>query len=140
MDVTVIDVFVPMRGMPKARPRTNTKTGDVYMPVDYQEWRRDFAMLLKSEITRGDYPRKHAGPVEVYLSFYPHGVRIQVMDSMTVRRKHVRGDIDNLIGGVMEVLEDTQVVTNDSKIHRVVATVAEHPADEQTDEGTDDGS
>jgi Holliday junction resolvase RusA-like endonuclease len=132
----MIDVKVPLRGMPKARPRTNTKTGEVYMPADYQAWRADFGMLLKSEIVKARSEHKFIGPVEVYLSFYPHGVRIQVMDSMTVRRKHVRGDIDNLVGGVMEVLEDTQVVTNDSMIHRIVATVAEHEADERTDEET----
>jgi Holliday junction resolvase RusA-like endonuclease len=133
--------MVPLRGMPKARPRTNTKTGDVYMPKEYQEWRRDFGLLLKSEINKyRDQWRHFDGPVEVYLSFYPHGVRIQVMDSMTVRRKHVRADIDNLIGGVFEVLEDIKVVTNDSMIHRVVATVAKHEADERTDEGADDGT
>jgi hypothetical protein len=37
---------------------------------------------------------------------------------------------------VFEVLEDTKVVTNDSKIHRVIAMVAEHEADERTDEET----
>jgi Holliday junction resolvase RusA-like endonuclease len=134
MEIAMIDVMVPLRGMPKARPRT--RGSQAYMPPEYQQWRKDFGTLLKSEITRGDYERSFIGPVEVYLSFYPHGVRIQVMDSMTVRRKHVRGDIDNLIGGVMEVLEDTQVVTNDSMIHRVVATVAKHEADERTGEET----
>jgi Holliday junction resolvase RusA-like endonuclease len=106
------------------------------MEPEYMEWRKDFGKLLKSEITKAGSSRGFLGPVEVYLSFYPHGVRIQVMDSMTVRRKHVRGDIDNLVGGVMEVLEDIKVVTNDSMIHRVVATVAKHEADERTDEET----
>lgn len=131
----MIDVMVPLRAMPKARPRSSG--GRVYMSDEYMGWRKDFGTLLKSELTKYRSRRHFLGPVEVYLSFYPHGVRIQVMESMTVRRKHVRGDIDNLIGGVMEVLEDTEVVTNDSKIHRVVATVAEHPADEGTDDGTE---
>jgi Holliday junction resolvase RusA-like endonuclease len=134
----MIDVMVPLRGMPKARPRVTIK--GTFMPPEYAEWRKDFGTLLKSALNKAKGEHKFIGPVEVYLSFYPHGVRIQVMDSMTVRRKHVRGDIDNLVGGVMEVLEDIKVVTNDSMIHRVVATVAEHEADERTDEGTNDGA
>ena len=110
-----------------ARPRV--VGGRAYMPKGYMKWREDFGTLLKVEIARVRSQRRIIGPVEVYLSFYGHGVRIQIIEVATVRRKHVRGDIDNMIGAVMEVLEDIEVVTNDSKVHRVVATVAEHPAD-----------
>jgi Holliday junction resolvase RusA-like endonuclease len=120
----MIDVFVKLRAKPKARPRV--VKGRAYMPPEYQQWRRDFGVLLKSEIAKVKSQRRMIGPVELYLSFYGHGVRIQVNEVTTVRRKHVRGDIDNLLGAVMEVLEDIEVVTNDSKVYRVVANVADN--------------
>ena len=120
--VALIDVFVKLRGVPKARPRV--VGGRAYMPKGYMKWREDFGTLLKVEIARVRSQRRIIGPVEVYLSFYGHGVRIQIIEVTTVRRKHVRGDIDNMIGAVMEVLEDIEVVTNDSKVHRVVANLA----------------
>lgn len=131
----MLNVFVKMRAKPKARPRV--VDGRAYMPPEYQQWRTDFGTLLKSEIAKTRSQRRIIGPVELYLSFYRHGVRIQIQEVTTIRRKHVRGDIDNLIGGVMEVLEDTEVVTNDSKVHRVVANVADHPTDKEDTNGTD---
>ena len=125
----MIDVLVKLRPKPKERPRV-TKTGHAYMPKAYMKWRKDFGILLKSEITRTGGSRGFDGPVEVYLSFYGHGVRIQVIPVTSQRRKHVRADIDNLIGAVMEVLEDIEVVSNDSKVHRVVATVADNVEEE----------
>ena len=125
----MLDVFVKLRAKPKARPRT-TKSGHAYMPKDYMKWREDFGVLLKSEIARVRSQRRMVGPVELYLSFYAHGVRIQIVEATSIRRKHVRADIDNLIGGVMEVLEDMEVVTNDSKVHRVVANVADNVKEE----------
>jgi Holliday junction resolvase RusA-like endonuclease len=128
----MIDVFVKLRAKPKARPRV--VKGRAYMPPEYQQWRRDFGVLLKSEIAKVKSQRRMIGPVELYLSFYGHGVRIQVNEVTTVRRKHVRGDIDNLLGAVMEVLEDIEVVTNDSKVYRVVANVADNlEVDDDTD-------
>ena len=128
----MIDVFVKLRAKPKPRPRT-TKSGHAYMPKDYMKWREDFGILLKSEIARVKSQRRTIGPVELYLSFYAHGVRIQMVEVRSVRRKHVRGDVDNLVGGVMEVLEDIEVVTNDSKVHRVVANVADPGDDDEED-------
>ena len=128
----MIDVFVKLRAQPKPRPRT-TKSGHAYMPKDYMKWREDFGILLKSEIARVKSQRRMIGPVELYLSFYAHGVRIQMVEVRSVRRKHVRGDVDNLVGGVMEVLEDIEVVTNDSKVHRVVANVADPGDDDEED-------
>jgi len=113
--------FVKLRGKPKGRPRV-TKNG-TFMPPDYQAWREEFGWLLKA--ARGAEPRM-VGNVELHLGFHTDGVQIVLVDKADVMRgKHVQADIDNLICGVMEVLEDVGVVANDKQVVKVIATVYE---------------
>ena len=118
-----IDVFVPMRAMPKPRPRS-TRDGQLYMPDDFQQWRTDFGLLLVSEINRTKQTRRMEGPVRLTLEFRTDGVVVGIAPQDTTRPTHVRGDIDNLAGGIMEVLQDQQIIDNDSKVHRLYANVA----------------
>ena len=107
---------IGLRGKPKARPRVTSR--GVHMPQEYQDWREMFGHLLRAERA----PTFGAAPVEVHLE----------LDRPT----HVRGDIDNLIGGVLEVLEDTHVVDNDKQIVKVIATVAKRGLGTDTEQGS----
>ncbi len=100
--------FIAKRAKPKARPRV-VKTGHSYMPKDYMTWRKEFA-----EAWRELNPPTFAGPVEIVVGFLTEGTSIDIASLAGVKRpKHVRADLDNLIGAVMEVAEDMGVVTND---------------------------
>jgi Holliday junction resolvase RusA-like endonuclease len=107
--------FVKKRAKPKARPRV-TKNG-TFMPADYRAWREEFGWLLKAE-----KPPHFTGSVELHLGFHTDGVQIVMteLDDAT-RPKHVRADLDNLIGGVMEILEDVGIVDNDRQVVMVTA-------------------
>ena len=114
--------MIPLRGKPKARPRV-TRNG-TFMPKDYQSWREAFGMLM----TTGRNPAPQLGdlPIALELEFGTEAVKVSLFEQPTAKRaKHVRADVDNLIGAVMEVLEDQGIVTNDRQVMLVVASVAE---------------
>ena len=105
--------FVPMPGKPKPRPKFNTRTGTVYMPKDFEEWRKAFGWELKKL-----RPPRFNGPVSLHLAFEADGVSVTIFPYTLgeKRPKGVRGDADNLAGGVMEVLQDIEVVSNDRDV------------------------
>ena len=111
--------FVPMPGKPKPRPKFNTRTGTVYMPKDFEEWREAFGWELAKL-----RPPRFDGPVHVILHFSKDGVDIDIfsLPDDVKREPKVRGDIDNLIGGVMEVMQDIEVVGNDRDVLVVKAS------------------
>ena len=116
---------IAKRARSKPRPRV-TKTGHTYMPPEFQQWREEVGWLMKAG---GMRPVK--GPVEVHLTFYGHGFDVTIIPlSGSKRAKYVTGDVDNLIGGVLEVLEDIGIVKNDRDVHRVIATVADNVEEE----------
>ena len=91
------------------------------MPPKYQAAREEFGWLWKSQ-----KPPVFSGPVELHVGFHTDGVQIVLMElDDAVRPKHVQGDLDNLIGFVLEVAEDIGVVKNDKQIVRIVATCFE---------------
>jgi Holliday junction resolvase RusA-like endonuclease len=104
--------FVPMPGKPKPRPKLNTRTGTVYMPKDFEEWREAFGWELAKL-----KPPRFDGPVYLFLAFKTDGVNVSIFPIRAgTRPKGVRGDADNLAGGVMEVLQDIEVVGNDRDV------------------------
>ena len=110
--------FVPLRGKPKARPQVTSH--GTFMPRPYREWRQDFGQLLMLQ-----HPRIYREqPIGLEVEFGSDEVRIKTYPLFeAIRPKHVRADVDNLIGGVMEVLEDIHVVENDKQIYVVKASV-----------------
>ena len=109
--------FVEMRAVPKQRPRI-TK-GRAYMDSSYMEARKAFGMMLRSL-----NPPKFDGPVSVRLAFMTDGVLIEIEEVDSKREKHVRADVDNLAGFVMETLEDRQIIKNDRDVHTLWVTVS----------------
>jgi Holliday junction resolvase RusA-like endonuclease len=112
--------IVPVRAMPKARPRSG-RGKRVYMPKDYQEKRKEFGWEL-----RALNPPTYDGRVSVAVDFRTDGVFIGIMDLPDATRPtHVRGDLDNLVGFVFEVMEDIRMVKSDNDILVVHATAVE---------------
>lgn len=111
--------YVERRAKPKGRPRVTAR--GTFMPKEYMTAREEFGWLWKSQ-----KPPHFSGPVEVRLGFHTDGVRITLVGLEDAPRpKHVRGDLDNLIGFIMEVMEDIGVVDNDRQVHKIVATCYE---------------
>ena len=109
-------VTLPVRGRAKARPRV-TRHG-TYMPADYMRWRRETAMLVKAS----GMPEQFTGPVQLTVLFDSDSMHIHVQElEGLVRPKHVRADVDNLVGAVMDMLQDAGVIANDRLVLAVEA-------------------
>jgi Holliday junction resolvase RusA-like endonuclease len=94
--------------------------GRAYMDPAYMEHRKDFGLLLRSL-----NPPKFDGPVAVKLAFMETGVLVYIVPiDDSKRTKYNRGDIDNLTGFVMEVMEDQGIIKNDRDVHELHATVS----------------
>lgn len=82
--------------IPKARPRDKT----FHLPTKYRNWKAEaaIALALQSEnLTTIDFPIT----IEVYLV-----------------GKH-RGDADNIVGAIMDALQDAQIIKNDASIKEI---------------------
>jgi Holliday junction resolvase RusA-like endonuclease len=113
---------IPERAQPKKRPVV-TKNG-TFMPKRYKEWRTRMAQYLAIG---------HSVPFsdEVHLTvvFNSHSTEVTVTEADKTAPKYLRQtDIDNLIGGVMDALQESGVIINDRQITRVTAWMGETDA------------
>lgn len=110
-------LWIPVRAVPKERPQVGSK--GAYYSDRYVEFRRSVGMALATTRTLAsgiDFP------VSLECSFGSDGFHMQLRrivswQSGEVRRPtHVRGDIDNMMGGVMDALQDHGVLADDKWI------------------------
>jgi len=97
-------LWLPGKVLPKARPRVSN--GQAYLPSAYQEWKRSAVLEILCQLSdRASLPLARAN-VEIALT-----------------GKH-RGDLDNLAGGILDVLVEVQVITDDrlSCVPKLVVT------------------
>ena len=103
---------IPFAGKPKARPRV--KAGEhTYMPPDYMEWKDRVAQFVG---LTGLRKRAMTGDVRVVMVFGPDSIEVEILPSMTERPKGVRGDLDNLAGGLLDALQDAGLLPNDRHV------------------------
>ena len=107
-------IHLDLATKPKARPNVNFSKGIVYMPPAYEEWRENMvAELLTSVVPRGPTPD---GPMFLECRFGRDFTDFQIYKADVDRPTGVRGDLDNLLGGFMETLQDAGIIINDSQI------------------------
>jgi len=86
-------LWLPGKVSPKARPRVSN--GQAYLPSAYREWKQSAVLEILCQLSaRASLPLARAN-VEIALT-----------------GKH-RGDLDNLAGGILDVLVEAQVITDD---------------------------
>ncbi len=107
-------IWVPVRAVPKERPQVHR--GGAHYSERYVDFRHAVTRSLNEQGVRLsgiDFP------VSMELSFRTDGFFLQLRPlrgSGIARPTHVRGDADNLAGGVMDALEDGGVLTNDKHV------------------------
>lgn len=106
---------LPWKGKPKARPRV-TSNG-TFMPKLYTEWKEAIAEYVKLDPKSTELE----GPLSLVVEFRPKEIMFLISESDTDR--HGQGDIDNLLGGLMDALEDAGVYKNDSQVQRVLVEI-----------------
>ena len=103
--------------MPKARPNVNFTQGIVYMPKEYEDWRQTMlSELVAQGLTRG---AALTMPLRLDVNFGKDFTEWQVYPAPFERPAGIRGDLDNLLGGFMETLQDAGVIENDSQFVQV---------------------
>jgi len=101
-------IRIPFRGKPKPRPRADR---NIHNPTEYTDWKADVAAWLQSE---GYHKLEIDRPVKLIAIFGTDYIDLQLIELGDVSRpKHVRADIDNLIGGLMDALQTAGVLAND---------------------------
>lgn len=108
--------------MPKARPKV-TRNG-TYMPREYTQWKADFGMLVKAAMNRGEW--RQDGRVKMTAEFYKDSVVLTLEDADTER--FGQSDIDNLLGGVMDAIQEAGVIKNDRDVVEVHGTMVKNGA------------
>lgn len=105
---------VPWPGMSKPRPRvTTTKSGKshTYNPSEYTQWKRQVAEYLGYQ----QQVKKIEGPVSLMVTFTPNDMMVSLFPKPDIER-FGRSDLDNLLGGVMDALQDADLIDNDNKV------------------------
>lgn len=108
---------IPWRGIPKPRPQV-TENG-VYNPAHYTEWKDNIKELLSHHRVAFE------GPVSLDLLFTEKSVHVRVIPVVEnfQRDKWVKGDLDNLAGGVMDALQDAGLIDNDRDVVQLHAGI-----------------
>lgn len=113
-------VWLPLRGMPKKRP-TVTRNG-TFMDHKYVDWKAEMELELSR---RGLTGTNIDVPVHLYVSFRSGEIGLQLKPiPAALRPKHMRlADLDNLVGGVMDALQEADVISNDRLVYEISARV-----------------
>jgi hypothetical protein len=94
------------------------------MPPDYMQWKENVGVeLLRLGRSTGVVGDGIAGNLRMITRFGSDFMELQLIRVEHVRAKHVRGDIDNLNGGLMDALQDAGVIVNDAQIIGLESTL-----------------
>ncbi len=103
-----------VRGKPKPRPRADK--GQVHNPPDYTAWKHEVA----HELAALNIQNQIAVPVRLDVVFGTDYIDFQLYPMVDhVRSKHVRADLDNLAGGLMDALQDAGTIKNDELVREL---------------------
>ena len=86
------------------------------MPKEYMEWKEaisDFLRLQKLPTMTGS--------CSLVVKFYKD--RIELMMAESDQSRFGKSDIDNLLGGLMDALEDAGIYKNDIQVQRVLVEI-----------------
>jgi Holliday junction resolvase RusA-like endonuclease len=78
------------------------------MPATYVEWKENVATVIRL------YGKNLAGNVLTSMVFHPTHITLRVQE--TEKKRFGRADIDNLIGGVMDAMQDSGVIADDKHV------------------------
>ncbi len=111
----------PFPAKPKARPRGGRSW---YMPRPYMEWREQVVEAIKAEDLKG-----LTGRVKVFMRFTRDDFYVEILPSE--KGRYGNADLDNLVGGVLDALQDAQAIENDRDVVILVGQFADEQPQKQ---------
>ena len=115
-------VEIPLKAVPKARPRV-VHAGHVYMPAHYMAWREAFVANLQAQ--RITHAKPLLGSMKLWVRVSGDTIGVNLTPTEAVRPTGVRGDLDNLVGAIMDALQDAGVYLNDAQVVSIDAAFAD---------------
>ena len=110
-----MNLIIPGRVVPKARPRFDPRTGRAYTDPYYRAW---LNMAAETAGWTLRTPRLE-GPLLLRCALSPNQVEVEVLPCSPVAWTGVRADLDNAVGAVMDAMQQGGVVVNDRDFVRV---------------------
>ena len=107
---------INMRGKPKPRPKFDGRgvSRKAYNPAEYTQWKRELSAELHA---MGIHDRAISVPVRMEAVFGTDYIDFQLFPlPHHIRPKWVTADVDNLVGGLMDGLQDHGLIANDKLI------------------------
>ncbi len=113
---------IERRAKPKARPRV--VEGGTFMPKGYMLWREAMVEELLARVGAGALGIEQ--PVRLVVTFGSDHIDLELEPIDIERPKYMRrSDLDNLVGAVMEVLQDSGILVDDKWVHEIQARFAQ---------------
>lgn len=94
--------------MGKQRPRFGSR---VFMPLEYVDWKSDFGRLFISNVLAD------GGKIGVIDGRFRLSMRVQTPSGKS------RSDLDNIVGAVLDSLQDAGIVANDRNCVQISASL-----------------
>jgi len=112
--------YLEIEPQPTPRPSVNTYTGVAYYPGSYNAYKKALYYLLKNamKITCMEKSNYSEVGAEFYFTYPKSTAKKNLIDNAPHTKKP---DIDNLLKGLMDAMEDAGIFTNDSRAHSIIA-------------------
>jgi Holliday junction resolvase RusA-like endonuclease len=98
-----------------AKPRPRGTGNQFYMPPDYMAWKENIAQEILLLCGRTHFE----GPIHVAIVIGKDSFTVKIEESH--RTRHGRADLDNLVGGVLDSIQDGGLIDNDRNVTEVEA-------------------
>ena len=104
-------IWLPGRVIPKARPRLSTRSNSIHLPGNYVEWKSDCIYHISRK-----FPRLPIHPI-----LQPVSIEVIIVGFRL-------GDLDNIIGSIMDGLVDSDLLSRDNitKVPRITVEYQSH--------------
>lgn len=109
-------ILLPGHVVPKARPRFDGKRA--YTSTRYREWLDEAIIRLRNSMKLAG-AESTTEPQRLVVHVAREHTLIELTPVHGGRPKGVRGDIDNIVGSVMDALQQAGVYGNDSQVHQL---------------------
>jgi len=112
----VTGLVIPGLVVPKARPRFDPRSKRAYHEARYKDWLAMAGQMI-AYTTRAGYTDDD---LLLRCAFGAEGVEVEWLPCSPVKRpKGIQGDVDNLIGSVMDAIQASGRISDDKQFVRI---------------------
>jgi len=99
--------------MPRSRHRAGQRP---YQDPSFQNWRREAGYLMRAAVNKIKPGLKLKGSVSVEMALGPDSVTLWIDSEVDDERHGLRGDLDNYAKAILDVMQDVELIADDSQV------------------------